>query len=137
LSSWVPEWKSAPETVTGAPFEKTVEGAGRKLLSVYHASGERLPFGGYRPMITDEELRLYGFHLDLIETLHQSPGYTDSNRKDVEKSWMPKDKNALYMHTGKTMEKAYLCTIVEDFHLFPAREPVSDLVVLPWFGPRV
>lgn len=91
-----------------------MEGAGRKLQSVYYASGERLPFGGYRPMITDEELRLYGFHLDVIETLQQPPGYTDSNRKDVEKSWMPKDKNSLLKsvveHSRQLRVKYEICS---------------------------
>jgi hypothetical protein len=70
LPSWVPDLRSAPETVIGVPFEKSVEGADGRLQSVYHASGETLSFGDYLPTITDAELSLHGFHLDLIETLY-------------------------------------------------------------------
>jgi hypothetical protein len=120
LLSWVPDLRSAPETVTGVPFEKSVEGADGRLQSVYHASGETLSFGDYLPTITDEELSLHGFHLDVIETLYQPPYYTDPSRKDVEKSWMLKGKNALYTSTGETTEEAYLRTIIADFHMFPS-----------------
>ena len=120
LPSWVPDWRSAPETITGVPFEKTIESVQGRVQSVYHASGEILSFGDYIPMITNEELCLHGFHLDVVETLYQSPDYTDSSRKDVERSWMPKDKSTIYLSTGESMEEAYLRTIVADFHTLPS-----------------
>jgi hypothetical protein len=121
LPSWVPDWRSASETLTGVPFEKEVAYKGRKVQPVYHASGEILSFGDQSPVITDKELYLHGLILDAIETLYKSSDYTDPSRRNVEKSWLTEDKAELYTLTGETMERAYLRTIVADFHVFPSQ----------------
>jgi hypothetical protein len=65
---------------------------------------------------------LHGFRLEAFEIVYHSQDHTDPSRKNVEKSWMPNDKNALYMSTGDNMEEACLHTIVADFHRFPREE---------------
>ena len=92
-----------------------MESADGGLQPVYHASGETRSFGDYRPTITDEELCLHGFHLDVIETLCQPLDYTDSSSDGV-KSWISQDKNEPYVATGETVEEAFLRTIVADFY---------------------
>jgi len=110
LPSWVPDWRKAPETLTGVPFEKAVETEARRIQSAYDASGETLSFGSHWPIIRDKELELclHGAHIDVIEKLYQVSGYTDSRLTDVEKSWMPEVKAAIYTPTGETMEKSIL-----------------------------
>jgi hypothetical protein len=86
LPSWVPDWRSAAETVTVVPFEKTVESEDSGLRIVYHATGETLSFNDYRPVIMDTELYLHGFHLDIIEALYQSPDYILTSAAGVSRS---------------------------------------------------
>jgi len=81
-----------------------VESADCGLQPVYHASGETQSFGDYRPTITDEELCLHGFHLDVIETLCQPLDYTDSSSDGV-KSWIPQDKNEPYVATERQWKR--------------------------------
>lgn len=114
LPSWVPDWRSAPETITGRAFEKTLQTADGKRETLYHASGKSISFGNYPAMITGPYLHLRGFHVDVVENLYLASDYTDPSLKDVERSWAPENKNDLYTLTGETMEEAYLHTIVSD-----------------------
>jgi hypothetical protein len=121
LPSWVPDWRSVSEALTGVPFEKEVADKNRKVQPVYHAIGKILLFGNRSPVITDKELYLHRLILDAIETLYKSSDYTDPSCRNVEKSWLPEDKAELYTLTRETMERAYLRTIVADFHVFPSK----------------